>query len=56
MNEHHDGRLDDDLRRLVVALVAIDREVDRYYRKCKGLEPWTTFEAPAHLDPEGSVR
>jgi hypothetical protein len=39
--------LDEDLRRLVVDLCAIDRVTRRYHRKLEGVEPWTTFEAPS---------
>ena len=54
MNENDvvDVRLDDELRRIVVGLVAIDRAVSQYHRKQAGLEPWTRFEAPAR--PERS--
>jgi hypothetical protein len=41
--------LDEDLRRLVVNLAAIDRETERFARKRQGEEPWTTFEPPPSL-------
>ena len=37
------------MRRLAVALAAIDRETRRYRRKREGLEPWSVFELPASL-------
>jgi hypothetical protein len=41
--------LDEDLRRLVVDLCAIDRETRRYHRKLEGVEPWTELYLPPSL-------
>ncbi len=37
------------LRRLVVNLAAIDREVKRYHDGLEGRRPWTDFDVPWEL-------